>query len=90
MKDDLYIKSRLNNLQTQLIPQAIEYTAPHQERIGAVMWVYNNGNIQSQTAVEVKLRCAKEELISLQFMTNPGLQLRCINARIEELENILN
>ena len=43
MKDSLYIKSRLNSLQCQLVPQAIEYTQPHHERIAIVSWIYNNG-----------------------------------------------
>lgn len=90
MKDSLYIKSRLNSLQCQLVPQAIEYTQPHHERIAIVSWIYNNGTPQEEKLVQLKLTTTKEELIALEFMGENGLQTKCVKARLEEIENILN
>ena len=90
MKDSLYIKTRLDNLKCTIIPQSIQYTMPHHERIQIVSWIYNNGNLQTEHCVKLKLTGCREELIALQFAGESGLQTACVNAKIEELENILN
>lgn len=90
MKDSLYIKSRLDNLKSQYIPQSIEYTAPQNERIKTLEWTYNNGEIQSQHMIENRLERLNEELIALQFANETGIPLKIVNAKIQELKNILN
>lgn len=90
MKDSLYIKSRLDNLKSQYVPQSIEYTVPQNERIKTLEWIYNNGEIQSQHMIENRLERLNEELIALQFANETGIPLKIVNAKIQELKNILN
>lgn len=90
MKDKLYIKSRLDSLKTALIPQSIEYTALQQARIDILSWVYNNGDIQSEQAVENKLERLQEESIALDFMQIQGLQRKILEAKQTEINTILN
>ena len=89
MKDSLFIKSRLNDLKSMIIPQAVEYTQPHYAKIKILSWVYNDGKIKSEKEVQMKLERKNEELLGLENFDKQNIIYKCAIAEKQELENIL-
>lgn len=89
MKDAIYIKTRLNNVNSEIVPQSIEYTAVHNARQETLMWIYNYGSIRTEKEIQNRLERVKEELIAFDFANQTGLPLKIANAKKQEIENIL-
>lgn len=90
MKDSLYIKSRLDNVRTELVPQYPEYTRIKNAKVATLEWIYNNGNIQPEDRIKNRLRNHEEEMKGFEFMNHQGLDVKEVEAKIKEIENILS
>lgn len=89
MKNALYIRTHLDNLRAQMVPQAIEYTTIHNARINIVGWIYNGGNLQEERILKDKLQKINEEIIGYDFANDHGLMYKAALARKQELEAIM-
>ena len=90
MRDKLYIKTRLDNVCLERIPQDPELQRKHQERIRVLTWIFNLGELRTEQELQTELRNANEEIIcyeKLQF--NNKLLGQLAEIRKSEIENIL-
>lgn len=89
MKDVLYIKTRLGDVQAQPVPVDHDYLTKHDTRLKILFWAYNNGQGRTEQELKNKLERINEELISLQYGNIHGLQLKLVELRKSEIENLL-
>ena len=90
MKNKDYLVTRLSELRTALVPQSIQYTTIHHNKIEILEWVYNEGNIKSQDEIENKILSIQEEITGLLRYQDTSYVLLGLKAQKTELENILN
>ena len=89
MRDKLYIKSRLDNVCAERIPQVENIKIKHQERIKILAWIYNFGDIRPENDLRIQLRNTEEEIMAFSYTNTTGLPLEIANIKKYELENIL-
>lgn len=89
MKSKLYIKTRFNDIDVTPVSQEPQVLQIHKARQQILLWLYNNGNLQPEHVINLKLNTLKEEL-SLFPKDQYNHNKKMIEVQIEEIENILD
>ena len=90
MKDKLYIKTRLENIASERVPQETKMQQKHEERLKILTWIYNLGNLRTEEEMNIQLQNTNEELMSYQLAGITGILVEYAKIRKDELENIIN
>ncbi len=90
MKDDIYIKTRLDNLRASLTDQTPTTRLLQEGQIEILSWVYQNGSIKTIEEIKLRKENLEEEVLALEFaeqITCPAFKI--LKLKIMELEIIL-
>ena len=89
MRDNLYIKSRLAEVDTETVPQNPDSLTIHNAKQSVLYWIYNSGNVRTEKELLLQLQNFKEELLGLEFANSNEFSKKVVDVKIKEVENIL-
>lgn len=89
MKDNLYIKSRLAEVDTETVSQNPDSLAIHNAKQFVLHWIYNSGDVKTENELLLQLQNFKEELLGLEFANANEFSKKLIQVKVKEIENIL-
>lgn len=88
MLDKLHVQARLNNLQNEIIPQSVEASVIHRDKVNLVAWIYNDGKLRTENEMRVKENNIRDELVAYGYANDTGYLTKSANARLQELINL--
>lgn len=89
MKDSLFIKSRLNEINSTIPSQYTDKIQIHAALQRILFWVYNDGNLRTQKEIEDKITILKEEILGLRYANISGFDIKILEVQINELLQIM-
>ena len=88
MKDKLYIKTKLDNILTEIIPQSTDQKYIHNQLVENLMWLYNNGNLRTDDELKLRINAKEEELIGYNFANYHGIEVKANETVIFNLKDL--
>lgn len=90
MKDALYIRTRMDDVLTALIPQSVPESLRHQAKSETWVWCYNFGKLRTESELNNRLQNCKDELKCFEFMGEKSpMKLNPIYDKIRIIEDVL-
>lgn len=90
MKDITYIRNKYNNICNGIIPQSVEASQMHKERVNNISWLFNGGNLRTEAEIQNKIQSLREELIIFEFAGETGLPRKITSLKLKDLEDVVN